>query len=103
MPQPTRLGFFTIAGEGAARTLAERSVIGAGFALPRDAGPHRENWPEVGVPSRQRHADPGVGGPPDLTPSVRVSGTRGKSSTRVRPDQSRLRWRRAARFSSSFR
>ena len=37
--------------EGAAFTLARRSVSGAGFALPRDAGPHREDWPEVGVPS----------------------------------------------------
>ena len=34
--------------------LAGPGVIGAGFALPRDAGPHRENWPEVGVPSRSR-------------------------------------------------
>ena len=36
-PEPIRLGSLTIAGEGAARTLAERSVIGASFALPRDA------------------------------------------------------------------
>ncbi len=40
---------------GAALTLAWRRVIGPGFALPRDAGPHRENCPEVGVPSRPRH------------------------------------------------
>ena len=33
-------------------TPAGRGVMAAGFALPRDAGPHRKNWPEVGVPSR---------------------------------------------------
>ena len=41
---------------GTALTLAWRSVIGAGCAFPRDAGPHRENWPEVGGPSPARRA-----------------------------------------------
>ena len=26
--------------------------MGAGFVLPRDAGPHREDWPEVGAAGR---------------------------------------------------
>ena len=33
--------------------------IDVGFALPRDAGPHRENWPEVGVPVPAGHSSRG--------------------------------------------
>ena len=35
-------------------SLAAHRSIDAGSALPRDAGPHREDCPEVGVPSRPR-------------------------------------------------
>ena len=73
--------------EGAAFTLARRSVSGAGFALPRDARPHREDWPEVGVPRRPRA-------------SSRISDTRVRSREIGVAQRRRCRFRAPARCRS---